>query len=397
MTPRVSDAVPGRIPAPPETGLGRGWEPATLVTAVLLLLAFGLVNLYSASSFLAQRQDLPDYFYVVRQTAGAALALVVLVLCARIPYNWWAHLAWPLLFVTWAFLLVLVLPWTHGVAPEVNGARRWLHLGGGVVFQPSELAKLAVVVWTAALAVKKQGQFRSLSRGLLPFLLVWAAVIVPILLQPDLSTAFIVAGLGAVVVFAGGGRLGHFVFLGALSVPLLARELGFGFRVDRILAFRDLEAHASGAGYQVHQSLVALGSGGVTGVGFGEGRQKFGFLPEPHNDFIFSMIGEEWGLLGVILLVVLYLTIILVGFRIAAGARHRFGQLLAVGLASFIAMQAWLHMMVGLGLVPPTGVSLPFVSYGRSNLLVTAASVGILVSVAQAPSRNAAGLEATGR
>ncbi len=381
MTPRATDVVPERRPSLAGTGagVGSGWEPAALMGAVLLLLCFGLVNLYSASAFLAQRQSLPDYFYVVRQAGGAAVGLVVLVLCAWIPHTWWKKAAWPVLFVTWVFLLLLVLPWTHEIAPEVNGARRWLRLG--VAFQPAEFAKVAVVVWTAALAVKKRDEFASLSRGLLPFLIIWAAIIVPVLLQPDLSTSFVLAALGALVVFTGGGRIGHFLFLGILSAPLLARELGSGFRVERILAFRDLEAHTAGAGYQVHQSLIALGSGGLGGVGFGEGRQKFGFLPEPHNDFIFSMIGEEWGLMGVLLLVGLYLAIVVVGFRIAGRAKDAFGQLLAVGFASLIALQAWLHMMVGLGLVPPTGLSLPLVSYGRSNLVVTLIAVGVLISI----------------
>jgi cell division protein FtsW len=173
------------------------------------------------------------------------------------------------------------------------------------------------------------------------------------------------------------------VFLGVLAAPLLWLQLGVGFRWRRVLEFMTA-ADAQGAGFQVRQSLIALGSGGVTGQGFGEGRQKYGFLPEPHNDFIFSMIGEEWGFLGVLLLVGLYLAVILVGFRVARRAPDLFGQLLAIGLASLIAMQAFLHMAVGLGMVPPTGLALPLVSFGRSNLLVTLLSLGVLLSVARA-------------
>jgi cell division protein FtsW len=377
---RVDVALQGP-PAFAETGLGRGWEPAALLGSVLLLLSFGLVNLYSASAFLAQRQALPDTFYVLRQTAGAAGGLLLLVVAARIPYRWWRALAWPLLTATCVLLLLLVVPWTREIAPEINGARRWLHLG--FAFQPSELAKLAVIVWTAHLAVKKQDRFRSLSKGLLPFLLVWGLVLVPVLLQPDLSTAFVIAVLGALIVFTAGARIGHFLFLGILLVPVVWSQLGAGFRQDRLLAYQDLGAHASTAGYQVHQSLIAIGSGGFAGVGFGEGRQKFGFLPEPHNDFIFSMIGEEWGLLGVGFLTALYLVIVLVGFRIARRAPDLFGQLLAVGITNFVALHAVLHMGVGLGLLPPTGLPLPLVSYGRSNLLVTLAGVGILMAVAR--------------
>jgi cell division protein FtsW len=160
-------------------------------------------------------------------------------------------------------------------------------------------------------------------------------------------------------------------------------QLTRGFRMERLLAFRNPEEYLSGAGYQVNQSLVALGSGGIAGVGFGQGRQKFGFLPEPHNDFIFSMIGEEWGLVGVGVLIALYMGVVLVGFRIARTARDQFGQVLAVGLTSMIALHAVLHMSVALGLVPPTGLPLPLVSYGRSNLLVSFAAIGMLLSVAR--------------
>jgi cell division protein FtsW len=381
VTPVRVDVGPPGAPGYAEAGLGRGWEPAALLGAVLVLLSFGLVNLYSASSFLAQRQALPDTFYVLRQTAGAAIGLVLMVIVSRIPHRWWRALAWPLVAVTFALLLTLVLPWTHGIAPEINGARRWLHIG--VAVQPSELAKLALIVWTAHIAVRKQGEFRSLSKGLGPFLLIWGVILLPVLLQPDLSTAFVIGLLAATVVFAAGARIGHFVFLGAVCLPIVLGQLANGFRQGRMDAFRNLDAHTSAAGYQIHQSLIAFGSGGPAGVGFGEGRQKFGFLPEPHNDFIFSMIGEEWGLFGATLIVGLYLVIILVGFRIAQRAPDLFGQLLAIGLTSFIALHAVLHMGVGLGLLPPTGLSLPFISYGRSNLLVSLVSVGILMSIAR--------------
>ncbi len=382
MSALRSDIAPPGPASFPDTGLGIGWERPALTAITLLLLSFGLVNLYSASAFLAQRQGLPDTFYVLRQTGGAALGLLLLIGCARIPYRWWTVLAWPVLIGTTVVLAALVLPWTRGIAPEINGARRWIQLQG-VTFQPSELAKIAIVVWTAHLAVKKQDQFRSLSRGMVPFLLMWAALLVPILLQPDLSTAFVVGMAGAITLFVAGARVGHFVFLSLILTPLALIQLGSGFRRERLLAFQNLDAHADGAGYQVHQSLIALGSGGITGVGFGEGRQKFGFLPEPHNDFIFSMIGEEWGLLGVIFLLGLYMSVVLIGFRIASRAPDRFGQLLATGIASLVALHAMLHMAVGLGLVPPTGLALPLISYGRSNLLVTLVGIGILLSVAR--------------
>jgi len=386
MRGRRLDVAPGGPVALPDSGLGRGWESRVILGATMLLLAGGLVTLYSASSVLAMRQDLPDTYYVLRQAAGAATGLVVLLACAALPYRLWAGLAWPLLATSVFALVLVVLPWTHAIAPEINGARRWLDIG--VAVQPSELAKVAVVVWSATLAVKKSAYFHSFTRGLLPFLIVWCLVTGLVAIEPDLSTACVIAALGAVVVFTAGGRIAHFVLLGVLAVPVLRAQLSVGFRTDRLGAFLDPLSDPTGAGFQVRQSLVALGSGGLTGVGFGEGRQKFGFLPEAHNDFIFAMIGEEWGLLGVAVLVCLYASIVLVGFRVAGRAPDLFGELLAVDLRSLVALQALLHMAVGLALAPATCLSLPLVSYGRSNLVVTCVALGVLMSVARAAGRS---------
>jgi cell division protein FtsW len=382
MAPRPLNVAPAGPLALPDTGLGRGWEPGVLMAATLLLFAFGLVTLSSATTFLAHRAGAGAPHYVLQQAAGGALGLAVLVVCSRIPYHWWKHLAWPLLGVTWILLLIVVLPGTEEIAPRVNGARRWLLLPGGRI-QPSDLAKMAVIIWTAALAVKKQPYFKSLKRGMMPFLIIWAAVLLPIAAEPDFSTACMVGLLGATVLFAAGGRIAHFLFLGCIFVPVFLSQVGDGFRLSRMRVFLNPGIDPSGAGFQVRQSLVAIGSGGLLGVGFGEGRQKYGFLPEPHNDFIFAMVGEEWGFLGVVFLVVLYMALILVGFRVARRAPDLFGELLAIGLTSLIALHAILHMGVGLGLVPATGLALPFISYGRSNLVVTMAAVGTLMAIAR--------------
>jgi cell division protein FtsW len=382
MAPRSLNVAPAGPATLPVTGLGRGWEPAVLMGVTLLLFAFGLVTLYSASTFLAYKAGVPDYYFVLRQAAGGALGLGTMVICARIPYRWWQNLAWPLLVVSWILLVILVIPGTEEIAPRINGARRWLHIG--IRFQPSELAKMAVIIWTASLAVKKQPYLKGLRKGLLPVLIIWAAVLVPVALEPDFSTACVIGLLAGMVVFVAGGRIAHFGFLGLLLLPFVWFQMGVGFRMARWVSFLNPEADPAGVGFQLRQSLVAIGSGGLTGVGFGEGRQKFGFLPEPHNDFIFAMVGEEWGFMGVLLVVSLFLTLILIGFRIARRAPDLFGELLAVGFTSLIALHAILHMSVGLGLVPTTGIALPFISYGRSNLLVTFAAVGILMAVARA-------------
>jgi len=380
-----TDLTPRVRPDLPDTGLARGWEGSVLVGCVLLLLGFGLVNLYSASSFLAQRQNLPDHFYLIRQAQGMAMGLIAMLIASRMPYTWWRMLAWPAVLGVFGALLLILLPWTHGIAPEINGARRWLQVGP-ITLQPAEFAKLGILIWTAHMAVRKRHQFQSFRFGMLPFLVIWGLLLAPVLLQPDLSTAFLAGLLGALVLFTAGGRIGHFILLALMMVPVVVIQLSRGFRMERLRSFADADG-VSAAGYQAHQSLIALGSGGITGVGFGEGRQKFGFLPEPHNDFIFSMIGEEWGFLGVLLLIVVYGGMVAVGFRVARRVPDLFGQLLAVGITSFLALHAILHMGVGLALLPTTGLPLPLISYGRSNLLVTLVLLGILLSIARGDPR----------
>jgi cell division protein FtsW len=382
MSARPVDIAPAGPVRLPDSGLGRGWEAAAVMGLTLLVLSLGLVTLYSASSVYALRQNLPDTYYVLRQAAGAGVGLLLLMACALLPYRFWQKTAWPLIAVTGFLLLLCVLPWTQAIAPEIKGARRWLNLG--VTFQPSEIAKIAIVTWTAAMAVKKVEDFRSLRRGLLPFFVVWGLIVGLVAAEPDFSTAMVITLLGVVVVFSAGARIGHFIFMGVLVSPVVYWQLRVGFRVERLRSFLDPLADPAGSGYQVKQSLVAFGSGGINGVGFGEGRQKYGFLPESHNDFIFAMIGEEWGLIGVLVLISLYTMIVLVGFRIAARAPDLFGQLLAIGFTSFIAVQAILHMAVGLALAPATGLALPLVSYGRSNLVITLMALGILIAVARA-------------
>lgn len=359
-----------------------GWEPGALVLLTLAALCFGLAELYSASAFMARAEGLPGHFYAVRQLGGALMGGVVAALLARTDYRRWNTLAWPLLGVAVLLLLLVVLPGTEGIAPRINGARRWLNLGFS--FQPSEFAKVALIVWTAALTVKKQERLHSLRKGLLPFLLVWGAVTLLVMLQPNMSAALLLVLLSALVLFAGGARIGHFILLALVAVPLAWNQIeGAEYRLRRIAAFLDTTGDLSGARYQIHQSLIAVGSGGLGGVGFGQSRQKFGFLPEPHNDFLFALIGEEWGLLGVVFTVLLFTGIGVVGYRIALRAPDLFGYLLAVGMTNLVVVSATLHMGVALSLLPTTGVVLPFMSYGRSGLLVAFAAVGILLSIAR--------------
>lgn len=371
-----------------ESGRSAGWEGGALFVVSLLLLSFGLVTLYSASAVMAQTAGLPDYFFVIRQAGGSAVGLLILAGVARVDYRWWRQAAGPMVLLAIFFLVLTVLPWTEGIAPRINGARRWLMIGP-VAVQPSEYAKVALIIWTAALAVKKQERLPSLSRGLLPFLIGWGVVIGLIMLQPSLSAAILIGLLSALVVFAGGARIGHFILLGVVGLPLLWGQIdAFAYRMRRLVSFLDPTHDPAGMSYQINQALIALGSGGIAGLGFGRGGQKFGFLPELHNDFIFAVIGEEWGFLGTTGVVVLFTAFGMIGFRIAKIAPDLFGSLLAIGLTSLVVVQGLLHMAVNLALIPTTGMTLPFFSYGRSSLLVCMAAVGGLMSIARAGDRS---------
>jgi cell division protein FtsW len=396
---RVAAAAPERAPARPvpspsaAKGEGEGWEAGALALLTLVTFSFGVVELYGASAFLAQAEDLPGHYFAVRQLLGGVVGVGMTLLLARMDYRKLRLLAWPLLAGALALLLLVVLPGTEGIAPRVNGARRWLNLG--VQFQPSEFAKVALIVWTAALAVKKQDRLHSLSKGLLPFLVVWLAVVLLVFLQPNLSAALLLALLASLVLFAGGARIGHFILLGLVTVPVVWSQIKAApYRFERLIAYWNPEADTGGITYQIYQSLIAVGSGGLGGMGFGNSRQKFGFLPEPHNDFLFSLVAEEWGIVGIAFVAALFLAFAAVGYRIASRAPDRFGYLLAIGMTNLVSVSAFLHMGVALALLPTTGVSLPFMSYGRSALLTAFAAVGILLSVARAGRKGAPGWEA---
>ncbi len=377
----------------PEADAPGGWEAPALLLLTLALLAFGLVMVYSASAVLAQSSGLPDYHFVVRQALGGAAGLLALVVCARIRPALVRALAWPILAVAGALLLLTVLPGTEAIAPRVNGARRWISLGP-VTIQPVEFAKLAAIVWTAALAVRKREHLRGLSRGLMPFLIVWGALTLLIVLQPDYSSAALLVMLSSLVVFAAGGRPAHFIALGLVGTPLALHQIqGAAYRAGRVAAFLDPAGDTGGVAYQINQALIAVGSGGWLGRGVGHGQQKFGFLPEPHNDFLFAMVGEEWGLLGTFAVLLAFVAFTLIGYRIARRSGGPFEALLAIGLTNLIAVQALLHMAVNLALVPTTGLTLPFLSYGRSSLIVCLAAVGLLISLARSAEEEAKGRE----
>lgn len=358
-----------------------GIEARALVLLSATILAFGLATLYSASSIVAMQDGLPSTHFLLRQLSGVAVGVVVFAVMAKFDADRLCRWAWPIMGLAIFTMLLTVLPFTEPIAPRINGSRRFLL---GASLQPSEFAKLAVIVWTSMLVVKKgEGGLRRLTKGLLPFLLVVGTLDVLAILEPDLSAAMMFTLMMAVILFAAGARIGHFVFLGVLAIPVLWSQVTkLQYALLRMNSFFDPGAaqHAE-VNYQLQQSLIAVGSGGAFGLGFGQGRQQYGFVPFGYNDFIGSSVGEEWGFVGLSLLVLAFGAWGWLGFRIARQARTPFLRLVAVGLTFTVIVTAYLHVGVVIGLLPTTGLTLPFVSYGRSNLVLSMLMTGILVNV----------------
>ena len=347
----------------------------SLVTAVLLCV--GLAVLFSASALVAVAAELPGHHYLLRQATGAVVGLVAFSILAKVDAELWRRLAWPIMLGS-IVLMVAVL-----FTPKVGGSSR--HLFGGSI-QPSELAKFAILVWTPMLLVKKGAAVKRVGKGLMPFAVVIGTLSLLAILEPDYSVAMMFCLLTAVLLFVGGARIAHFVLFGALGLALVGFQLSQSTYVrERIRSFVEGEQASSErrspTGDQQYQSFVAVGSGGLLGVGFGQGNQQRGWLPLAQSDFIGSIVGEEFGFLGLAGVTVLYALYAWLGFRIARNARTPFLTLVAVGLTFVTVVTAFIHLGVVIGLLPNTGLTLPFVSYGRSNLVLTLAMTGILVNI----------------
>jgi len=357
------------------------WETRLLTLVAAILVVFGLTAVYGASSLLTISGGQVGSSFALKQALGAAVGGIVAALLSRSDYRKWQGAAWPVLAVVAVLLVLPLLPFTYAIAPSINGARRWANLGF-VTVQPSELAKFAVVVWTAMLAAKKGERIRTFQYGLLPFIVVLAPLVALIFFEPNLSMALLVGLLAGVVLFTAGARIGHFLAVAVVATPILFGAVASAqYRLARVVTFLNPGSAPSEATWQVHQSLVGMGAGRLFGVGLGQGQQKLGYLPYAYSDFIFSTIGEEWGFLGVLAIMVLFGTFAWLGFRIAKSAGDPFGRLLAVGLTGMIGITAVLHIGVTLALLPATGITLPFISYGRSSLFVALVATGVLISI----------------
>ncbi len=362
--------------------MGSEARAMTLISAVLT--AFGLAVLYSASAFVAMSERGSSAYFLTSQIKGMGVGIFAFAVAAKFDADKLRGWAWPIMWFTIAAMLaVLVLP--GRIAPTIHGSRRFL-FGGS--FQPSEFGKLAVVVWCSMLIVRKGESLKRFSKGLVPFLVVIGVLDVLAALEPDLSIAMLFTLLMALLLFVGGVRLSHFIALAAMCLPLTLTKIEkWRYAFSRIASFFHPGSAPESVSFQLHQSLIAVGSGGWVGRGFGEGMQQIFFVPFPYSDFVGSNVGEEWGFLGLAGITIAFALYGLFGFRIARQARSPFLQLVAVGLTFTTVLTAFLHIGVVIGLLPTTGLTLPFVSYGRSNLVLTMLFTGILVNIGSSKER----------
>lgn len=379
-------ASPYRYAAPPEGGaaytsrLGDPW----LLLAALTLVGIGLVMVFSSSSAIAEKRYLDAAYFVKHQAIHLAAGLILMVFLATRDVDGLRVYSWPLIIAVFAALVLVLIP---GVGHRAGGAARWLRLGF-FSLQPAELAKLALVLFLADFLAKRQAEAKSLLRVFLPCLGLALGLVLPILAEPDLGMSLTLMALTMIMLFVAGTRVGYLVSLVVMSLPALyLLVFRVSYRRERFLAFLDPWADPADSGFQIIHSFMALGSGGLSGVGLGGSMQKLFYLPEPHTDFILSVLGEELGLGGILVVLALFMLLIWRGLRVAVLARDRFGSLLALGCTLIIGLQAFVNAGVVMGLLPTKGLTLPFISYGGSALLVNLSCVGVLLSVAAGSGR----------
>ena len=351
-----------------------------LFGAMVVLLSIGVVMVYSASAIMATDRFHDPYFFLKKQLVWAALGAIALSVAVRVDYRRLERLQWPILIAA-AVLLVMVL--VPPFAQPINGTRRWLRVAG-VSFQPAELAKLALVLYLAAYLARRREGLSDFRRGLLPPLTIAGLFALLVLAQPDLGNCLTLIIVTFGLLYLAGVRLVHLAMLVAPALPLMMLAVWMApYRLRRITTFLDPWADQKGGGFQIIQSWLALGSGGLFGRGMGESKQKLFYLPESHTDFIFAVLGEELGFLGAVVLVALFAVLIWRGLRVGVRAPDAFGAYLALGITLLIATQTLVNLGVVTGSLPTKGLPLPFISFGGSALLMTMLSTGVLLNISQ--------------
>lgn len=351
-----------------------------MLLAVAALLALGMTMVLSTSYLHSQERYGDGTYFFRKQLIAMGAGMVALIVCSLAPSALYRRFAYPLLAVTFVVLIMVLIP---GIGVSRGGARRWL-MFPGFAFQPSELAKLAIVMYLARSMAKKEELIRTFSIGVLPHLIVSGVFAVLLLLEPDFGTALILTMLLYFMLFIGGVRVRHLLATALMALPALAYVMMTAeYRLRRLMSFLDPWSDPAGSGFHVIQSLIAFGSGQWLGRGLGESRQKLLYLPEAHTDFIYSVIGEELGLLGALAVLALFGVIIVRGLQLTAKIEEPFDQYLAFGLTVLLGLQALIHMGVVMGLMPTKGLVLPFISYGGSAMVINLTEAGILLGLSR--------------
>jgi len=349
-----------------------------LLMIVLALLCIGIVMVYSASSFIAARYYGDASYFLQRELIWVVLGVVAMVMTMRVDYRHWRRLS---LLGMVIILLLLVIVLRFGV--NVYGASRWLAFGSFFSFQPSELTKLVLALYIADWLARKGNQVGTFLYGLAPFVILVGLVLGLVLLENDMGTAIIIAGFAVAMFFTAGANIVQFLLALACGGLIFLREALHGYRYFRITGFLDPFKNVTGINLQRYQSLLALGSGGLFGLGLGASRQKTGYLPLPYTDSIFAILGEELGFIGCTIVVVLFLALAFRGFRLARRAPDVYGALLATGITTWLVLQAMINIGASTGTIPYTGVPLPLISFGGSSLVVSMAAIGVLLNVSR--------------
>jgi len=357
-------------------GKGKKRLDFILLFAALALVGIGIVMVYSTSAIIAGDRFGDPYYFLRRQALYAAIGFTLMILAMFFPYENLKRFAYPIFILSVLFLIAVLIP---GIGHRAGGAMRWLKIQS-FSFQPSEFAKLGLIVFLAYLLAKKEENIRSFSFGFLPPVLLSGLVIALVMKEPDFGAAFFLTAMVFLLLFVSGARVIYIVGALSMAIPVAyALLMNVGYRHKRLMSFIRPWEDPSGTSFQIIQSFLSFGSGGFFGLGLGEGRQKLFFLPAPHTDFIFSIIGEELGLVGAMVVVLLFFIVTLRGVQIGLSLEDRFGAYLALGITLMISLQAVINMGVVLGLLPTKGLTLPFVSYGGTSLIVNLIGVGILL------------------
>ncbi|MGC4375546.1 stage V sporulation protein E [Fictibacillus sp. Mic-4] len=358
----------------------RSTPDLVLIVTTLLLLSLGIVMVYSASADMAVYKFKDAFFFAKRQLLFAGVGVAAMFFIMNIHYHTWQKWSKILLLVCFLLLIVVLIP---GIGMVRGGARSWIGIGAFSI-QPSEFMKLAMIAFLAKYLAANQKKITSFKKGLLPTLSLVMLAFGMIMLQPDLGTGTVMVGTCIVMIFVAGARIAHFAGLGLLGIAGFVGLIASApYRMKRITSFLDPWSDPKGSGFQIIQSLYALGPGGLLGLGLGQSRQKFGYLPEPQTDFIFAIISEELGFIGGALVLLLFSLLLWRGIRIALGAPDLFGSFLATGIVAMVAIQVMINISVVTGLIPVTGITLPFLSYGGSSLTLMLASIGVLLNISR--------------